>query len=538
MRSLAALQQMVSQRSVVDAWLSRYGLRHATRFLDLCMTYPATGLTVFLEPQACLEMNNEIRLLEAAERREVERILREATASVRSDSDALKTNLQIAGKIDLLQAIAMLAEKMGAVVPGLNTDRIVDIRSGRNPALLLCQDREVVPLDLELGRDHETLIITGPNAGGKTVAMKTVGLLTLMVSCGIPVPVLPSSSFSLFDTLVVEIGDEQSIEHDLSTFSSRVRGLRRMAELANPGALILIDEIGTGTDPEEGAALAQAMLERLTRAGARSVVTTHHGMLKAFAHNEERVANGSMEFDVGSLRPTFRFRQGIPGSSYAFRIADSLNLDSAIVARARELRGLESTRLESLMELFEKQNQDLKRQLDKPPEPVSKPKRKRPGRRTKTTAKKTVIAATTESLKAGDRVVMEGGSVTGEVLSVGEGKALVEFGSMRVRTRTSRLALVGGPKQQSRPRKPNFGKDAKPFLDLRGSRVEDALKVLEEAIDKAHTANLPSVEILHGKGTGALRDAVHKYLENSIFVTDFSTPPANTGITYVKLSKS
>ncbi len=429
----------------------------------------ATGLTVYLEPQACLEMNNQIHLLEAAERREVERVLREATTRVRASSNALEINLRAVGRIDTVHAKAVLAEKMDAVVPKLNVDGIIDLRAARNPALLLCQNREVVPLNLELGRDHVTLVITGPNAGGKTVAMKTVGLVVMMAAYGIPVPVLASSSLCLFDILTVEIGDEQSIEHDLSTFSSRVLGLRRMAELANPHTLILIDEIGTGTDPEEGAALAQAMLEALTRAGARTIATTHHGMLKAYAQEGSKVVNGSMEFDVRSLRPTFRFRQGIPGSSYAFRIADCMELPHEIIARARELRGRESARLESLMQLFEERNQDLGRQLESLPEPQHTAAVQRP----KTKETKRAAEDAVENMNIGDRVVLEGSSTVGEVLEINRGEAVVQFGLMRVRARTARLTLIRGPDVSPPSQRTNYSTDARLSTDIRGSRVNE-----------------------------------------------------------------
>ncbi|GIV62044.1 MAG: hypothetical protein KatS3mg044_0910 [Rhodothermaceae bacterium] len=282
----------------------------------------ATGQTVYIEPAATLDLNNEVRELESEERREIERILRAAADAVRTHLDALHAGQRVLATFDLLQAKARLANELDAVVPALNDDGVIDIRGGRNPVLQLHfarqraeggPAREVVPLDLRLGDDFRTLIITGPNAGGKSVAMKTVGLLALMLACGLPLPLDPASRFGLFGRLIVDIGDEQSIEEDLSTFTSHVANLKYMLRHADDRTLILIDEAGTGTDPAEGGALAQAVLERLTEIGARTIATTHHGTLKAFAHATEGVENGSMAFDRATLSPTYRFQLGVPG---------------------------------------------------------------------------------------------------------------------------------------------------------------------------------------------------------------------------------
>ena len=285
----------------------------------------ATGQTVYLEPAVCLDLGNEVRILEAQEQREIERLLRELTNRVREHANTIERNLVILGKIDLLHAKAQLSIRLGGVVPKLSEESVLEIREGKNPALLLTgKSKEIIPLTLSLGGETRTLVITGPNAGGKTVAMKTCGLMLVMLGCGIPIPAHPESIFGSFTQILVEIGDEQSIERDLSTFSARIAGLQQMCEVAAEGMLMLIDEIGTGTDPAEGSALAQAVLEHFTASGALTVVTTHHGTLKAYAHETAGVANGSMDFDEDTLRPTFLFRQGLPGSSYAFRIASRM----------------------------------------------------------------------------------------------------------------------------------------------------------------------------------------------------------------------
>jgi DNA mismatch repair protein MutS2 len=333
----------------------------------------ATGQTVYIEPSACIELNNDLRTLEFEERREVERILRTLSASLRAELDAVRNLVRMLAMFDLLQAKARLAQDLDALVPEVAEEALVDIKQGRNAVLALYfrrsgepggVERQVVPLDLSLGADRRTLVVTGPNAGGKTVAMKTVGLFALMIAHGIPVPVAPGTRIGVFEHLMVDLGDEQSMEDDLSTFSSHVANLRHMLRKASRGSLILIDEAGTGTDPAEGGALAQAVLERLTERGALTIATTHHGTLKAFAHETGGVENGSMEFDEATLSPTYRFRAGIPGSSYAFDIASRTGLDSAVLDRARVLAGESKVALETLISTFEEKNRQLEKTLN------------------------------------------------------------------------------------------------------------------------------------------------------------------------------
>ena len=597
----------------------------------------ATGQTVYVEPAACLDLNNEVRELQGGERREVERILREAAAVVRRDAEALRDNLRVVAQFDLLQAKARLANRLDAVVPKLNDEGLIVIRQGRNPVLLLHflrraeQDetdaRAVVPLDLTLGDAFNTLVITGPNAGGKTVAMKTVGLLALMLAYGLPIPVDPVSNFSLFDRLLVDIGDEQSIEEDLSTFSSHVANLKRMLRQADAGTLILIDEAGTGTDPEEGGALAQAVLERLTEAGARTIATTHHGTLKVFAHETDGVENGSMEFDQETLGPTYRFRQQVPGSSYAFEIAQRIGLERRVLRRARALVGEHKTALEDLIATFEARNQALADRLDeaeKALEQATQQKADYEARRDKLRAERDTLRqqaldeaeqivqganreiertireikeaqaekeATKEarakleefkekvekrktnvekrrrkqqkrqrtqegrphrptpavggSISVGDQVVLDGGSSAAEILELDDEEAVVAFGLMRMRVDRARLTKVGGPRTQKVTVRQvqNTASDliavrARAEVDLRGYRVDEALAEVQRFIDEAVASNLDTVEILHGKGTGALRQAIHDYLVASPDVSDFDEAPWNqggAGVTRVRL---
>ena len=515
----------------------------------------ATGQTVYLEPAACLELNNGVRILEGDEKREIERILREATTQVRVHLDTLHANLECLAHVDALQAKARFSNRIDAVMPRLNTDGYIDIKGGRNPVLLAHmggRNAVVVPLDLRLGADAWTLVITGPNAGGKTVAMKTIGLFALMLAYGIPLPVQPESSMCLFERLLVEIGDEQSIEKDLSTFSSRIHGLQRMLALANGKALILIDEIGTGTDPAEGAALAQAALEHLTAASARSIVTTHHGALKAYAHATRGVENGSMEFDQQTLQPTYTFRQRLPGSSYAFRIAERMALDPAVLDRARALLGSRETALEDLIASFEAANQAVEnrlREADKhmqilqqqttrpePSESVAKAVRRRkhaPQPRRPGVARQ--ADPDRKPLCVGDHVRVSGVSTSGEVVALDGSEVVIMFGSMRMRTDRS-VVRAASTKTRRKIRLPSaLPGDVRKTMDLRGCRVQDATQAVEGFIDNAVAANLQTIDIVHGKGTGALCEAVHAYLAEAESVASFETVPKNHGVTRVKL---
>ena len=329
------------------------------RIPGLIHDHSATGATLFVEPLEIIEMNNRIRELHVQEKREIDRILRELTSLVRVHLFDLEEDLDALSSLDLIHAKAAVALRLQANKPILS-DGILDIRNGRFPGLVLKygSPEKVVPLNLKMGDAFRILVITGPNAGGKTVALKTIGLLSLMAQSGLLVTADEFSEFPVFDRIFVDIGDWQSVEQDLSTFSAHVARLGEVLAQATADSLVLIDEIGTGTDPLEGAALSMAFLERLAEIGCLTVVTTHQGALKAFAYDLEGAENGSMTFDEESLQPTYRFRTGVPGSSYAFEIAQRLGLPDDVIQQARHLAGEESTKLERfLLDLEKKINQ-------------------------------------------------------------------------------------------------------------------------------------------------------------------------------------
>lgn len=315
----------------------------------------ASGATLFVEPMATLALNNRLRQLELAEQQEVKRVLQELTRGVGELSGDLLENLRILGKFDAVFAKAGFSHELKCSEPVFNREGRLELREARHPVLvdrLRDENRSdsIVPLGLQMDNDGiRTLVLTGPNAGGKTVALKTVGLLALMAQAGLPVPAAEHSQFPIFNGVFADIGDAQSIENDLSTFSSHVSNLVEVTNHAEARSLVLLDEVGASTDPDQGAALAMALLSTLTGRGCLTVATTHHGALKAFAHRTDGMANGSMAFDAATLTPTFQLRLNTPGSSYAFEIARRLQMPSDIVDEARRIAGSDIGRLEALI---------------------------------------------------------------------------------------------------------------------------------------------------------------------------------------------
>ncbi len=590
----------------------------------------ATGQTVYIEPAECLDQNNRIRELETEEIREIENIRRALTDVVRECSELLKAAASILDEFELEKGISELANELGAVVPAFNTDGRISIINGRSPELLLHfqnqarlsndrndLSRKVVPLNLELGNPDRSLVISGPNAGGKSVALKTLGVFQLMLGLGIPIPVDETSSFSYFNSVFIDIGDSQSVEDDLSTYSSHLARLKVVLENADSKSLVLVDEAGTGTDPEEGSALFQAVLEALLRSRAFTVITTHHGALKYFADETQGIQNGSMVFDQSTLTPTFVFQQGEPGSSYATEMAERVGFPSTVLDRARALLGSEKADVSSLLtrlasriadverasdevavaraeadkvrlqfeerlsrireensrikdaallearQIVQNANRTIERAVrrikesDAAKEPTKKAResverlrsdlersedrqrRKHEARSSRGTAaqsgrkikkpkqrdagsKKTRLSSKDSGrndLSIGDRVVIDGGTVVGELAEFKNKKALVLFGSAQTRVDVGRLSRVSGPEKQRvtvqqtrRSGEAPSIMNVKSRLDARGMRVSEALAEVTILIDQALVSGLKMVEILHGKGTGALRQAIHEYV--------------------------
>lgn len=322
----------------------------------------ASGATVFIEPVSVVDANNEIKILESREREEIRRILFELSTEAGSFSESIKSSYDSAVMLNLIFAKAHLAEKMKASMPLLNKEGIIELNKARHPLL---NPETVVPTDIMLGGEFDTLVITGPNTGGKTVAIKTLGLLTLMAECGLLIPAGDNSRIAVFENVLVDVGDEQSIEQSLSTFSSHIVNIIDIMKQAGSNSLVLIDELGSGTDPIEGAALAVSIIEYLRAKGARIAATTHYAELKAYALETEGVSNGSCEFDVNTLRPTYKLLIGVPGRSNAFAISERLGMDKSVVEEAKKIVGNENRSFEAVLESLEATRLELEKEKDR-----------------------------------------------------------------------------------------------------------------------------------------------------------------------------
>lgn len=331
----------------------------------------SSGSTVFIEPMGVVQANNDIRVLESKEKSEIERILYELSVSCGSHADDIIESYNFAVELNLIFAKAQLGYKMKATMPKMNNKGVIDLKQARHP---LIDDKHVVPTDITLGKTFDTLVITGPNTGGKTVSLKTIGLLTLMAMCGLMVPCAENSELSTFRRVLVDIGDEQSIEQSLSTFSAHMTNIIGILKLANHSTLALIDELGAGTDPVEGAALAMSILEKLRSKGAKIATTTHYAELKEYALRTENVENGCCEFDVKTLSPTYKLLIGVPGKSNAFAISKRLGMEDEVVDRARELVSAESRQFEDVVETLEERRQSLDKLLEQTKKELSQAK--------------------------------------------------------------------------------------------------------------------------------------------------------------------
>lgn len=575
----------------------------------------ASGATLFVEPMSVVEINNELRVLVAKEREEVERILRELSAEAYSFADTIESSYQALVKLNLIFAKAGLAYKMKASVPQLTNDGRIRLKNARHP---LIDPAKVVANTIELGTDYRLLIITGPNTGGKTVTLKTVGLLVSMVCCGFMIPVDDGSVVSVFDRILVDIGDEQSIEQSLSTFSSHMVRLVKILENADRNSLVLLDELGAGTDPTEGAALARAILEELFQKGCIILATTHYAELKAYALDTPGVENASCEFDVQTLKPTYRLLIGMPGRSNAFAISGRLGLNPSIIEKARNYVSEEDTRFETVISaletarnaaesekaeaavlraslaaekakldgqlheisikrdrIAEKAREDANRllqqiryrsdsmlnQLEDAKKQLNAENAAEMLRKAKTDARKGLeeleraVDPVEERKKSslplqnmpsvGDTVHLIALNKDGTVESINEKdqKIQVAVGSMRLWVNLSD-AEVAHSTARPRPSGRKVGKGISASktvpseLDIRGMNSDEGILELDRYLDDAALVGLNTVTIIHGKGTGVLRAAVHSFLRKNSHVKSFRVGlfgEGENGVTIVEL---
>ncbi|MCG0277487.1 MAG: endonuclease MutS2 [Thermanaeromonas sp.] len=570
----------------------------------------ASGATLFIEPLALVELNNELKRLGAEEQREIEAILYDLSQLVGRAKEEIFRTLRALAKIDFILAKGLLSQRMDAVAPSLNTGGRWKIVGGRHPLL----KGKVVPVTLWLGEDFDILIITGPNTGGKTVTLKTLGLFTLMAQCGLHLPA-QEASISVGGPVFADIGDEQSIEQSLSTFSAHMSHIVSILSYVNPGTLVLLDELGAGTDPTEGAALGMAILDYLASHGAKVVATTHYSELKAYAYTTPRVENAAVEFDSETLKPTFRLLIGTPGESNAFIISQRLGLPEEVLERARTYLSEERVQVSQMIRELAQDKQasrealleaeSLRRQAEeirKKAEKEWQEARKKAGevlerarreahdlvRRTKLEVRemmkqvekalaeedyknkvKVLDQARTQlgvwdreiadkaaeyrpqadgeppaTVSPGERVWIVSLNQEGQVLSHpnSQGDVLVQVGPLKANVKLGELRLLPAkkvePQQQGGWSVRVDVRSLKPELDLRGLTVEEACHQADKYLDDAYLAGLKVVSLIHGKGTGALGAALHRYLSFHPLVKSFRFGHAGeggTGVTIVEL---
>ena len=560
----------------------------------------SSGATLFIEPMSVVEANNEIRVYKAKEKEEIDRILLELSALVGSFSNTIKYSFEALCELNLIFAKASLAYKMKATVPNVNNDGRIVLKNARHP---LIPPVKVVPITVSLGKDYNTLVITGPNTGGKTVTLKTVGLLSVMAMCGLMIPAEDGSETAFFERILVDIGDEQSIEQSLSTFSSHMVNIVSILKESENKSLVLLDELGGGTDPVEGAALAKAILVKLSLNGAKILATTHYPELKSYALETVGVENACCEFDVDTLQPTYRLLIGVPGKSNAFAISERLGIEKGIVELARGYVSNEDKRFENVIEALERARkeaenekaiakesaeqalkakkdsqialreilEDKEKILEKAKkdasyildnaryksnlllnelEDIKKTFNHQNAQNKLTTAKRTINSSIKEmeeitdpvsetnnenyvlprDLVVGDRVILAdiNEKATVEAFSKNGKKVFVAMGNLKSWTPLTNVRL-NEDKQKEKVNKPRnisgiasrAEREAKYEFDMRGMTVDEGIMELDRYIDNAILSGIPSFTIIHGKGTGVLRKAVHDFLRHHKSIKTF-----------------
>ena len=579
----------------------------------------SSGATLFVEPMGVVQANNELKELQAREEKEIDRILRILSGECAAQMMNILYDYDILVHLDVIFARAQLSYRMNASMPILQRKGGIVLRRARHPLL---DSAKAVPISLELGNSYDTLVITGPNTGGKTVTLKTIGLLTLMAQCGLQIPAEDGCHLRVFDRVLADVGDEQSIEQSLSTFSAHMSNTVEILRQADENSLLLFDELGAGTDPVEGAALAIAIIQSGRSKGSLIAATTHYAEMKTFAMTTAGVENASCEFDVATLRPTYRLLIGIPGKSNAFAISRRLGLDEAVIAAAKEQMDSESIRFEDVLTQLEEKRQRLEKaqneadrlwqqrqedarkarvfreQMEKAKE-NARSKGENEARRivrqaqqqvdeifaeldalrkkmqqqadhqaindAKVSAKKHLHAAEdalhlreetaepemapTRPIVAGDLVELPGVRTAATVLQVnGDGSLVLQAGKMKLTARPEQVRLPEEQTQQKKKQQPaprttpapqlRLERRASSELDIRGYETLEAESVVENYLDAAVMAKLETVTIIHGKGTGALRKAVHEILKRSKAVKSFRLGrygEGEAGVTVVEL---
>jgi len=561
----------------------------------------ATGATVFIEPTESINLNNELTELHFEEKREIERILRELAVQISVHTDEIRANIDILSEIDFIQAKAKFAIETISVKPVLGKSRL-NLLNTYHPVLLQTHKRsEVVPLNLRIGDEFNTLVISGPNAGGKTVVLKTVGLNQLMLQSGILIPADPESEFRLFDKIYISIGDEQSLENDLSTFSSHLKSIKEIIDNADDRSLILIDEIASGTDPVLGSALSASILKSFSEKNSTSIVTTHNSELKEFAYNTDKIENASLEFNVETLSPNFNFVTGVPGQSFTFEIARKYDFPESILTESHKYldenesrledllkdlnetkqnytilknkSDLENSRLTALTNLYESKIKEISRnekelkykaKLDAEkiikdankliektikeiredkhtPKEIKTEFKKEAEKITELESVKDEITVVNEKIETGDMVRIKNSLSTGEVLDISNGHVSVNMNGLIVKTSISDLEKISRKDARKEVSgtsniEINEGK-VELSIDFRGKFSHEIGDALEKFIYDSVNNGLKEVSIIHGKGSGKLREEVKKQLKGNRYVKTFRLGNWNEGDSGVTIAE-
>ncbi|KRM88906.1 endonuclease MutS2 [Liquorilactobacillus vini] len=558
----------------------------------------ASGQTLFVEPAAALDLNNRLRQRQANEREEIQRILTALSASLAPYVKEIAANAALLGEFDFANAKAKYAQQLKATYPRLSVDNQVYLRQAWHPLL---NEKKVVRNDIMLGQDYQTMVITGPNTGGKTITLKTLGLIQLMGQSGLFIPAFEDSQIGVFKEIFADIGDEQSIEQNLSTFSAHLTNIVEILNNCDQSSLVLLDELGAGTDPQEGAALAVAILDALAALGSYVVATTHYPELKAYGYERLSTINASMEFDSQTLQPTYRLLIGIPGQSNAFAISQRLGLSAEIIAAARQLTSNQSQDLNQMIQdlvrkrqqaeeerarlakyltegqelhhdlqvafnKFEKQkahlleqaklhaNQIIDQASQRSDELISELRQMKLNANASVKEDQLITAKTkmnelhqpllsknrvlrkvklNQQLKPGDDVLVKPYDQQGTLLEkTGKHEWEVQLGSLKMKIAEGNLEKIKIKPEKVRIRssfKSSSQVHVSPVLDLRGQRYETAMTMVDRYLDSALLAGYASVTIIHGKGTGALREGIRQYLQTNRRVKSFGFAPANAG---------
>ncbi|UCE26509.1 MAG: endonuclease MutS2 [Candidatus Coatesbacteria bacterium] len=564
--------------------------------------HSSSGVTAFVEPMPVVELNNELERLLAAEEEEVAKILRRISYVARENADALASNLEIVSELDFIAARAGYGRSLDGETPSLSDNPVLKLKRARHPSLVTAPDgRDVVPIDVEVGDDYAGMLISGPNAGGKTVALKTAGLLTAMALSGVPVPAAKDSAVGFFKNIYADIGDESSIEGNLSTFTAHMVKALKFVNAVNDRSLVLIDEIGVGTSPKYGAAIAAAVLRRLKAAGALVLATTHYDDLKMFALENEGYVNAAVEFDAKTLAPLYNLVVGRPGSSEAVAILGRVGFPRDFLSEVEAGLDEEETKLGDLLTRLETKEREVTtletgllkleealrakqagldareaeaeehasslrddayaeaarivKEARRQAAAIVKELKEAEGSRAADSIR-TELAEMERELREkeaeetgragratggvfspGDWVIVRGTSTKGQIVAVEEGKnrATVKFGSVAANVDLADLEHTKGDRE-TRGVKTPAAPEILPSIDLIGSRVEEALVELDKYLDAAAFANLKSVEVIHGHGTGALRDGIRRFLKTHRIVKEFGPgPEGNEGVTVAVL---